>query len=140
MAQVRSRAPQNRHGCIPIPRVTTFLNCNQPGGVYVDIPANRRLNRVGTRRERYRFSSIERGRRTRTRRGGIIQKEINHTRGGGKGLDWKGIKYVGKTIYNTLSPHPIWSLWTGGSVLNPDAIFLQRIYSIKKINHESLSR
>ena len=41
--------------------------------------------------------------------------EINHTRGGGKALDWKGIKYVGKTIYTTLFPHPIRSLWIGGS-------------------------
>ena len=140
MAQVRSRALQDRHGCIPIPGVTTFLNCKQPDGVYVDNPANRRLNCVGKRRERYRFSSVERWRRTRNRRGGITQKEINHTRGGGKGFDWKGIKYVGKTIYNTLFPHPIRSLWTGGSGLNPDAMFLQRIYSIKKIHHESLFR
>ena len=72
MAEIRSIAPRNRRGCIAIPGVTTFVNCKQPG-VYADNAINRRINRVGDRRERYRFPSVVRGRRT---RGGNFFEDI----------------------------------------------------------------
>ena len=65
MAHYQVRAPPDRRNCKAVPGVTTFLNCKVHVGEYGDTARNRLLNRVGERREAYRFASIGQGRRTR---------------------------------------------------------------------------
>ena len=65
MAHYQVRAPPDRRNCKAVLGVTTFFNCKVHVGKYGDTARNRLFNRVGERREAYRFASIGQGRRTR---------------------------------------------------------------------------